>query len=725
VGASGANGKDRPVEDTAFVGTRFKTSTIYTEAFGEDESYLEVNRPIPKPKPKSETRPKRKAAERFIRADYSYEPYVEESGSSRQVSRQHKKQSSVLRTDLADLLDKLSVDVLETALTRCDVSASGVDRFGMLVESIESHLHTAKEILYTTNEERWASFNTPYGETDPSVIDFLTNFVQDELSLEQQSICVKTLVRRMLQNASSQYNASKGFGLMLCAQVLFRENSWALIECLDEVKCVLPKVSNVHQVPGNYATVVQFIGAQLLANGDDDAPYAALSYALEILGYSGLHSKDSMALEFIARAFKRYTEAYGASVDPAYTRLSSAVTERALLELSRITAEQPPNKNKDPALARFLSHKIAEPLKELILYMGLLSADHHSALLLFRKVGLHSPDLCARVLPRLAHDNIQQYDDACRRTIAQLARDLAPIVEGRHATKDQPPMNPATKSAAAEFIESFHIEIHEAKDAHKANNGQSKRAKHESDLVNTDRRRMRTSFCGRLFKLLVYAALIWASVYYWNHIMSEENKHFIRLLAEPACKATHQFIAFVKPHYDTLLAAVNPHYASLCAAAKPHMDAACAAVRPHYEALVDAVKPHLVAFYDAVLHHSLQALAVCHTILSDVYDRLCELRVVLVRLLQQAQSVAEPHIRTILSHGHAHLSVVGKQLDVLPSYLASKYTTYVAPHVAELKTLLTPYTEPICATISPYWNVFLNYLTKVGEVMDKYGSFEE
>jgi hypothetical protein len=697
--------EEETFQQTAFTGARIKVVNQFA-ALSEDFESIEVERPLPQGRARGQNGGgAKRRAEKFIRADYTYEYDFEESPGSKSSAKGHKKQTSLVRSDLSGLMDTLTSEKLEAAMSRVVGDANATTRFQMLVEALEQHLLRARPLVYNTNEEEWMSFNAPIGEASEEVVEYIATFVATELqSTEQQTTSAQYLVRRLLENTRNPTNASAGFGLRLAAQVLFRDNAWALIACFPLIKGALPKVSNVHTIPESDLDVILFIGAQLLANRDEDAPYAALAYALEILGYTALQKKNAMCVDFLARAYARYAKTYGEQVDPCHTRLSTSVAERCLLDLSKV-----PTHNVAPALAPLVP--LVTPLKRLLLHMGLLSASEERVFVLFQKtVALRELALCAHTLARYSPATLQPYDQASQRSIKRLVRELAHQLEGRSKL---PAPEPELQAPIAAAVEAFHLPLHLDAKPHSPSQKRSKQA----SVTHAHGPRRRGGFCALLLRLVCFFALLALGTYLWRHHVSPWNKDLFYKLSQPVRAATEPHLAkarhWLQPHLDATLTAVQPHFATARAALQPHLDATLAAVTPHYHAALAAVQPH----FDS-------ACTASAPLLKLALDKLFLAWALLSQFLQDAYTLAQPHIAQTLSIGRSYATHLGKKLDTLPPQLAALYATHVAPvidpHLQTAYQFTRPHLQPICDTVNPYWKLFVAELSNVSALIDKH-----
>ena len=512
--ASPSSGSERMQAEEEVSYSSGKLKTMYSEAFGDEDGLAEVLRPMQKPKSKEERRNvsrAQKAKERAIHADYSYQYDFSDTsspaGSSR--SKGHKTQTKLTRSDLATVLAQLDVEKIKSEMAKSSSASSDqVSQFGALVESLETILLQARDEVPASNADKWASFNTPIGHIDIEVVDFLNDWVEDNLNSEQQTAAANYLITRMLGNIDKPVNASAGYGLKLAAQVLFRKSAWSVLESLDAIKRFLPRVGALHSLPERYAYTVLFIGAQLLANTEDaDAAFAGFAFALEILGYAGLYSKNSMCNEFIARSYGRYRKNHPDTIDEYHIRLNGLVAERTLLDLHNVTS------SKNVAFDALRNH--LPGMQELILHMALLSSSDKQITTLFNKVAIHSPHVCAVVLSKLSPESIEKYDNDCKKAVRRLVNDLALQVAGK-GPKSLPPLDPELQPAVSALLKRFHaiVSAHAsaAASSPSSRNKNGKRGRGEDEAHHHRHERYgarRTSFCGRIFRLLLFIGFIY------------------------------------------------------------------------------------------------------------------------------------------------------------------------------------------------------------------------
>lgn len=758
------------------------------DVFDEDASG-DVVRPLPVQRvEKADKTKKRKPTEKFIRADYSYDYEFDESPTQTRGTKSHKKQERVKRADLAGLLDTLNVSDLEEVLARQPEDAKPAARFVALIEAVEQHLLHARDQSAASNAEKWASFNTPYGETKDEVLGFLTDFIRNEMSFEEQVVAARYIVKRLLKNVNSATNASAGFGIKLGAQVLFRESAWALVAVIPDIKESLPKImhssssggnisvkgkssssspqtsnkkdqneasaGNVTSVPSAYIPTVVFIGAQLLANEEDpDARYAALSYGLEVLGYAGLHNKESLAVEYLARAYARYQSKHGNDVDPAYARLSTSVAERALHDLHKIQvsfAKDPASgSNKNSPFHSILPY--VSDLNELVLYMGLLSASPSRALGLFGKASSHSSS-ASKVLTRLTPDRISQYDTMTKKTITQLAKDLVDDLSRHYAAA-----NKGSKSkqgpALVTFTDSVEAKTVQFADAHKvdssklsaASGGDSSSPKSGARRHNNHasygngRHRKSGGCCSFLFKIFITIAVIYVGIHIWQHHMTEPRRVIGQLLkpyqhhidavqphVDSAVKigndalqaATDFHKANIQPHIDTH---IQPHIDTATQYVQPHIDTATEFVRPHYETAVKAAEPHWETAKVQAASLSEKAVAFFHAQIVPLFWQLVEIiRANLALLGKKLDEMGNPWTQHIQPFYAKNVAPIWPN-HVLPAYnqyAAPHYNAHVAPHVKTVCDAVSPHYNTAVAAIHPYWQLLHVKLDEFGHWLD-------
>lgn len=711
---------------------------------------------------------KRKPTEKSIRSDFSYEYDFDSYSSQPKTAKAHKKQDRVKHADLAGLLDRLTVDELNEVLAR--QSSSPSERFNAMIEAIEQHLANAREQPTSNNAEKWASFNTPYGETKDDVLIFLMDFVRDSMPYEQQLLSARYIVKRLLKNVNSSTHTSAGFGLKLGAQVLFRESAWALVAVIPDIKDVLPKVSastgggskpksgsagdasvgSVTSVPSAYIPTVVFIGAQLLANEEDsDARYAALSYGLEVLGYAALHNKETLAVEFLARAFARYQSKHGREVDPAYARLSTAVAERALHDLHKIqsTLAKDPSASANKNAPHHAICPYVVDMSEVILYMGLLSASPSRALGLFAKASSHTPS-AANVLCRLTPAQLKAYDSMTQKTAAHLAKDLVEDL-GKHHKGNKSKSGPAhvtyttsVEDAILQYARDNNVDASKvggsAASAGEKSNSKRGRDSHHSYNDGRRHRRSRGGCCSFLFKVLIFFAVVYFGLYVWRHHMHEPRR-VANIFLKPyqghidkavkaggdAVKTATDFHkaniqphidTHVQPHIDTATDFLRPHYDTVVAAAQPHWDTAVAAAEPHWEtAKVHAttLSEKAIAFFHAQVvpayHHFMEAARVQFTLLGKKID-----------------AMGHPWYDNLKPFYDTHVAPIWPK-HVLPFYkehVAPHYNAHVAPHVKTACDALTPHYNTAIAFVRPYWNILVEKFYALGDLIDEHGKLD-
>lgn len=711
----GGKAETKPVEadesnfvPTAFTGARIQVKNQFA-ALGDDYEGMEIDRPVPTARARGENRgAKRKAAVKFIQANYTYDYDFSDPKSAKSGSKTGKKQQSEVRTDLAALTERLTQDNLEMALVRASPDASPSARFQMIVETLEKHFLTAKPLTFANNEEHWISFNSPFGEADPAVIGFLTDFVTTELSQEDQTTCCLYLVQRLIENNRTKANGSFGLGYRLASQVLFREaSSWCLFSCFSSLMQAFPRVENVCVIPDSDLNVVLFIGAQLLANTDDDAAFAALAYALEILGYTALHKKNVMCLEFLARSFNRFVIVHGKEVDSEYTRLSTAVAKRTLLELSKINLK---NEGKNSAFKPILP--IIAPLKELVLYMGLLSASKDHIINLWRHlVQLREYELGCTVLGRLTRARLGTYDQHAQHSMKALATELGHQLAGHDR---RPPVEAELVDAVKSFVADFKIDVKASQSAKSPSSPSQGRHKHKA--THSHRKRS-GSCCGLVFRLLFYVALVIGSVYFWRHCVSPWHKDIAHALTKNVVEATKPVVEAIQPKYDAAIAAAHPHYVTALQTVQPYCDAAYAVVKPYTDLAYETVKPHFDQACEAATPH----LQLAQVKLAEGYARL-------LVLLQELNVAAQPYMARALAQGRTFATYLGGQIDRLPTVVSQFYATkispvvtpIIAPHLNTLDEITKPYLDPVCEAVTPYWNILVTQLRVLGQFLDQH-----
>lgn len=710
---------------------------------------------------------KRKPTEKSIRSDFSYDYDFDSHSTQPKTAKTHKKQERVKRADLASLLDNLMVDELNEVLAR--QSSSPSERFNAMIEAIEQRLSNAREQQTSSNAEKWASFNTPYGETKDDVLIFLMDYVRDSMPYEEQLLSARYIVKRLLKNVNTSTNASAAFGIKLGAQVLFRESAWALVAVIPDIKDVLPKVSastggskpksghgteasagSVTSVPSAYIPTVVFIGAQLLANeGDPDARYAALSYGLEVLGYAALHNKESLAVEFLARAFARYQSKHGREVDPAYARLSTAVAERALHDLNKIQAsfakDPSSGANKNSPYHAIMPYTV--DLSELILYMGLLSAAPSRALGLFAKASSYTPS-AANVLVRLTPAQLKAYDAMTQKAAPQLAKDLVEDL-GKHHKGGKSKGGPAhvtyttsVEDAILQYASEYNVDASKVggSSASAGEKSYSKRGRESHNVYNEGRhhRRSRGGCCSFLFKLAIFFAVVYFGLYVWRHHMHEPRRvaniylkpyqsHIDKAVTvgNDAVKAATDFhTANIQPHIDTH---VQPHIDAATEFLRPHYDTAVAAAQPHWDTAVAAAEPHWETAKVHATTLSEKAIAFFHQHVVPAYHQFMAVaRAQLTVLGKKIDTMGHPWYDNLKPFYEDHVAPIWPK-HVLPFYkehIAPHYNAHVAPHVKTACDAMTPHYNTAIAFVRPYWNILVEKFYALGDLIDEHGKLD-
>lgn len=736
-------------EDVTFRGTPLHVSNRF-DAFGEDENG-DFLRPLPaKRLAKADQKAKRKPTEKFIRADYSYEYTFDDASSAHGTlkgSKGHKQQPRHRRVDLAVELEKLSVDDLKLALARLPEDASAAQRYIALVEELEHSLLHARQAKFETNAEQWESFNSPYGETSDDVLEFLSHFVATELEPADRSLASRHITSRLIKNVNAPTNASAGFGYRLGAQILFREFAWPLVEAIGPIKASFPKINlassssqisssgsnagNVNSVPANCVPTVVFIGAQLLANEEDpDARYVALSYALEVLGYAALHGNESLAAEFLARAFVRYHKAHGLNIDPAYTRLSTSVALRVLHDLNKIQERV----RKDPAVLKNKTspHATLFPyiagLKQLVAHMALLSASPTRAIEIFKLLASTDPALASHLLPLLYTSKVSAYDKTTQQASVQLAKDIAKEMakltsgsssasRSKSSKDNQAPLEltPELEKAISEFLDDHKIDATKLAGTSAASlSGKSKGGKSKNGHHHKHRREAGGCFARFVWRTLLFIAFVYLGIYLYRHYVPAEGKRVINLLLKPYEKHVDTARTFAQPHIDTAISAHNaylqPHIDTATTYVQPYYDAAYATARPLYDEVVTTSAPYI----DLAFKKSAEAASAA----SDAS--------------QKAYIASLPAIYAILDYIRAALAAIGRQADAFGQNVTEFNAKHVAPLVKEHVTpivnsacdAINPHLEPVQKAVRPYYEAAVKKFFEAGKWIDAHAKLD-
>lgn len=706
-----------------FAGARIKTSTMYSMAFGE-EADISISRPLPKSK---EANKRRNRAEKKaeVVSDFSYEYNFERDPKTKKKSGKHGSKSFKIEGISADdLLDTLTVDMLEAVLARHDDSASAMAKFQTLIGNMESHFLSSRAEKYTSSPEKWQSFLLPYARTSDEVVDFLTNWFTTNLTEDEQRTATEFIVRNLLENARSKTPTS-GYGLRLAAQILLRESPWNFISLFSLLKTYMSPVGGIYSIPDNFLYLFQYLGAQQFASSDEDAPFAAFLFSIEILSYNAFHGKDSLCLEYLSSAYAGYRRVYGSKVNAGHLRMPTLVAERALQDLARIN---PKNQNFAPILP------ILTPLRELILELAVLSMNSsHISKFWFVTIE-HSQEAWKKFLPTLNPKMLKEYDDECKEAVNQLV-----ITIGSHmsdiAPKGVSPVPEDLHKVAQAFLSRFNYKAPPKKEEpHEVQ--PSKKSKHRSAKQGKPERGV--GFCGLLFYALFFLVLCALGARIWTHHVPAATKNEVHLLTERALNLSKPYcenaVSFAKPHYERAVGVAKPHLDNVCAAIKPHIDSAYAASKPLLDDVCKVVEPHfntaraLVHQYcELATPHVATAWESTKPYLLAAEKKTAELVVLAWHKTIEGVALAAPVVGRLVLQAVVQLRVflslaydfLAKQLSLLVEQFNVHLAPSVMPHVNTVVAAVSPILQPVATFLRPPLQVFVDSLKDLLNFVDE------